>query len=1043
MIKTPKGRAREGLLIRRAAMGEAEQERASASIPSPGFMAPPGGPLLLLLSLALGLLSRPASGAPGEGRETWPRFGALPFPEDALFLQEPFPEGFLWGAGSAAFQTEEGLWRMAGQGPSVWDAFLHRPPSPSPSSLDGSFLQLERELEAVGRLGLSHYRFSLSWAALLPNGTLPLNPWAVAHYRGLLEGLRARGVEPLVALHHWELPLRLQQAFGGWSHPALVRLFQDYAALCFGLFGGLVRYWLTLDGPYLLAWHGYGSGRMAPGLRGGRQAAYAAGHNLLKAHAKVWHLYHNHFQPVQGGRVSIALSSHWIKPQHMTGDNIKECQKSLEFVLGWFAKPIFIDGDYPESMKSDLSSVLPEFTEAEKKLIRGTADFFALSFGATLSFHLVDPDMLFQQEESLSLRKLLYWISREYNQPEIFIVENSWFVSGNTKVDDSKYMNYLKYFIMDTLKAIRYDGVNVIGYTVWSLMDGFDWLRGYNIRRGLYYVDFQSQDKKMTLKSSGLFYQKVIADNGFPSKPENQSAEGTFPCDFAWGITENFLQVDTTRSQFLDPNLYLWDVHKTKKLIKIMGAAAPIRKPQCVDFAAIRLQISLLKDMHITHFHFSLKWPSVLPLGNETSVNHTLLFYYECFVSELVRVNITPVVALWQPSADNQGLPFSLANHGGWDDQRTVEAFAEYAGFCFKKLGQHVKFWITMSEPNVMNLTYRAAHNLLKAHAKAWHLYDKKFRKTQKGKISIALHANWVEPACPFSKNDDDAAKRVLEFDIGWLAEPIFKSGDYPDAMRQWLQQKRRLGFHGPHLPYFSEEEKHLIRGSYDFLALSHYTTFLVNSERETPKQYDHLLEIQMQVDITWVKSPNRIPVVPWGLRKLLNWVKFKYGDIPIYIIASGIDDEQNVDQDKLRKYYIENYINEALKAYTLDNVNLRGYFIYSFSDRGDSRSYGLYRYLINQYEAKPSMIHYRQIIDNNTFPGPGTSHFICLRESVLCPECTSVQPRKFFLAFVAFILFVFIVTAFLITYYSNSSHKYCSPIAHCPPATLPRETWK
>ncbi|KAH0625060.1 hypothetical protein JD844_033115 [Phrynosoma platyrhinos] len=762
-----------------------------------------------------------------------------------------------------------------------------------------------------------------------------------------------------------------------------------------------------------------------------------------QAHAQVWHLYHNHFHPVQGGRVSIALGSHWIKPRHMTGNNIKECQKSLEFVLGWFAKPIFIDGDYPESMKSYLSSVLPEFTEAEKKLIRGTADFFALSFGATLSFHLVDPDMLFQQKESLRLRKLLYWISREYNQPEIFIVENSWFVSGSTKLDDFKYMNYLKDFIMDTLKAIRYDGVNVIGYTVWSLMDGFDWLRGYNIRRGLYYVDFQNPDKKIMLKSSGLFYQKVIADNGFPSKPENQSGEGTFPCDFAWGITENFLQVDTTRPQFLDPTLYLWDVHQTRKVIKIMGAVAPICKPQCVDFAAIRLQISLLKDMRITHFHFSLKWPSVLPLGNETSVNHTRLLYYECFVRELVRVNITPVVALWQPSAENQGLPLSLANHGGWEDQRTVEAFVEYAGLCFKKLGQHIKFWITMNEPNVMNLTYKAAHNLLKAHAKAWHLYDKKFRKTQKGKISIALLANWIEPACPFSKNDDNAAKRVLEFDIGWLAEPIFKSGDYPDAMRQWLQQKSRLGFHGPHLPYFSEEEKHLIHGSYDFLALSHYTTFLVNSERETPKRYDHLLEIEMQVDITWVKSPSRIPVVPWGLRKLLNWVKFKYGDIPIYIIASGIDDGQNVGQDKLRIYYIENYINEALKAYTLDNVNLRGYFVYSFSDRSDSRSYGLYSYLKNQYEAKPSVIHYRQIIDNNTFPGPGTPHRLCPRESILCPECSSLQPRNFFLAFVAFILFVFIATVFLITYYSNSSRKYCPPIAHCPPSTFPGEAWK
>uniref|UniRef100_A0A672UKJ0 Klotho n=1 Tax=Strigops habroptila TaxID=2489341 RepID=A0A672UKJ0_STRHB len=227
----------------------------------------------------------------------------------------------------------------------------------------------------------------------------------------------------------------------------------------------------------------------------------------------------------------------------MTEKNIKECQKSLDFVLGWFAKPIFIDGDYPESMKSNLSSLLPEFSEIEKKYIKGTADFFALSFGATLSFQLLDSHMKFQQLESISLRQLLYWISSEYNNPEIFIVENSWFVSGSTKRDDAKYIYYLKKFIMETLKAIRYDGVNVFGYTVWSLLDGFEWHRGYSIRRGLFYVDFQSHDKKLMPKSSVLFYQKLIEKNGFPPLPENQPIEDIFPCGFAWGIVDNYIQL--------------------------------------------------------------------------------------------------------------------------------------------------------------------------------------------------------------------------------------------------------------------------------------------------------------------------------------------------------------------------------------------------------------------------------------------------------------------------------------------------------------------
>lgn len=104
-------------------------------------------------------------------------------------------------------------------------------------------------------------------------------------------------------------------------------------------------------------------------------------------------------------------------------------------------------------MKNNLSSLLPTFTESEKKFIKGTADFFALSFGPILSFQLLDPRMKFRQLESSSLRQLLSWIDLEYNHPQIFIVENGWFVSETTKTDDAKYMYYLKRFIMETLKG--------------------------------------------------------------------------------------------------------------------------------------------------------------------------------------------------------------------------------------------------------------------------------------------------------------------------------------------------------------------------------------------------------------------------------------------------------------------------------------------------------------------------------------------------------------------------------------------------------------
>ncbi|XP_030056232.1 klotho [Microcaecilia unicolor] len=941
---------------------------------------------------------------PGDGKKTWSKFDNLPYPEDNLFLYDTFPPGFMWSVGTAAYQVEGG-WQQNGKGSSIWDTYFHKvnPHLPNGDVASDSYNNLHRDIEVLKSLKVTHYRFSISWARIFPNGTLsnPNEP-GLNYYSILIQRLKEIGVEPIATLYHWDLPQKLQDDYGGWVNESLPDIFKDYAEFCFRSFGKEVKHWITIDNPYAVAWHGYATGKLPPLIRGGKLLGYRAAHNLIKAHAKVWHLYNDYFRPNQRGQVSIALSSHSIKPQNMTEQDITECQKSLEFVLGWFAKPIFTDGDYPQSMKNDLPSILPVFTETEKKFVKGTADYFAFSFGPVLSFQLLDSDMKFKQVENLNLRMVLNWISNEYNKPQIFIMENSWLGPNSTKREDAKYMYYLKQFIMEILKAIRYDAVNITGYTAWSLMDGFEWLRGYSIRRGLYYVDFASHNKRLMPKSSALFYRKLIEQNGFPPLPENQPIEGTFPCGFAWGTTSYTIQLDTTPSQFNDPNVYLWDPKKTKSLTKVEGAVTPKRKSHCVDFAAIRLQISLLQEMHVTHFHFSLRWALILPLGNLTKVNHTVLHYYRCFLSEMVRVNITPVVALWQYVIEQQGLPIPLAEHGAWENPQIVQAFVDYSRLCFKELGNYVGFWITVNEPYVRNLSYTSGHHLLKAHALAWRVYDKEFRQSQKGKISIALQADWVEPACPFSTNDKDATNRILEFDIGWLAGPIFGRVDYPS---------------------FTDDEKKLIQGTFDFFALSHYTTKLVYWEREDASKNNHYLKVRPMTDNTWLHSPNRTAVVPWGLRRVLNWVKSKYGNIPIYILANGIDDNQEEFQDKLRMHYIQNYINEALKAYVIDDVNLAGYFAYSFNDKTDP-SYGLYSYIANQYEPKPSMQHYRKIIDSNGFPSPEASVILCPVEPVPCTEINFFQTRKSLLVFVSFIFLAFIVTVFMIIYYAKKGKR-------------------
>ncbi|ELK09288.1 Klotho [Pteropus alecto] len=159
------------------------------------------------------------------------------------------------------------------------------PPQSPPATGDvasDSYNNVLRDTEGLRELGVTHYRFSISWARVLPNGSAGApNREGLRYYGHLLQRLRELGVEPVVTLYHWDLPQRLQDAYGGWANRALADHFRDYAELCFRHFGGQVKYWITIDNPYVVAWHGYATGRLAPGVRGSARLGYLVAHNLL------------------------------------------------------------------------------------------------------------------------------------------------------------------------------------------------------------------------------------------------------------------------------------------------------------------------------------------------------------------------------------------------------------------------------------------------------------------------------------------------------------------------------------------------------------------------------------------------------------------------------------------------------------------------------------------------------------------------------------------------------------------------------------------
>lgn len=459
-----------------------------------------------------------------------------------------FPHGFAWGAATAAYQIEGGC-QADGRGPSIWDTFSHETGRVSGDQNGdvacNSYELWDEDLKSILQLGLTHYRFSLSWARLLPDGTTQhVNHKGVQYYNKLIDDLLAAHVTPMVTLYHFDLPQALQDQ-GGWTSPKMATLFDCYAQFCFQTFGDRVKLWITINEPYVCAKLGHEDGIHAPGLKEPGVAAYLVGHNMLRAHALAWHSYDTIFRPEQKGLVSLAINSDWLEPLDPDSANdIATTERRLAFTLGWFTWPVFVSGDYPEVMRASIDansekhgytgeSRLPFFSKDEPHIL-GTADFFALNYYTSRkvtssSGHLdvlsmksdgdaqevLDPSWPISGVSWLAvvpygLRKLLNYIKETFGDPAIYITENGFAQVGSLEIEDVRRAEFYKETVREVAKAIAEDGVDVRGYFAWSLMDNFEWSDGYSVRFGLFHVDFSDEKRKRTIYKSGREYAKLI-----------------------------------------------------------------------------------------------------------------------------------------------------------------------------------------------------------------------------------------------------------------------------------------------------------------------------------------------------------------------------------------------------------------------------------------------------------------------------------------------------------------------------------------------------
>uniref|UniRef100_A0A7M4FTQ8 Lactase n=1 Tax=Crocodylus porosus TaxID=8502 RepID=A0A7M4FTQ8_CROPO len=322
---------------------------------------------------AMRLLGLPASEVPSKAKIVWEKFSPQTKFERDMYFYGNFPEDFAWGVSSSAYQIEGG-WDADGKGPSIWDNFTHIPGNIKNSDTGDiacdSYHKVDEDLYMLRALGVKSYRFSLSWPRIFPTGrNNSINSHGVDYYNQLIDGLTANNITPMVTLYHWDLPQALQD-IGGWANESLIDLFNSFADFCFQTFGDRVKFWMTLNEPFVTAWIEYGLGQFPPNVKNDPgYAPYKIAHTLLKAHARVYHTYDRKYRASQSGVISLSLNADWVEPKTL-GDpeDTKAADRSLQFMLGWFAHPIFKNGDYPEAMKWTVGNRI--FTAQEREYIR-------------------------------------------------------------------------------------------------------------------------------------------------------------------------------------------------------------------------------------------------------------------------------------------------------------------------------------------------------------------------------------------------------------------------------------------------------------------------------------------------------------------------------------------------------------------------------------------------------------------------------------------------------------------------------------------------
>lgn len=459
-----------------------------------------------------------------------------------------FPEKFLWGASTSAYQVE-GAVAEDGKSPSIIDMYEHPKDVADFSVASDHYHRYREDIAMFAEMGLKAYRFSIAWTRILPGGTGEVNAKGLEFYGNLIRECRKYEIEPVVTMYHFDLPYCLEEK-GGWLNRDTIDAFVNYAKVLFKHFGGEVKYWLTINEQNTMILHPGAIGLPNGGELPSKKVMYQQNHHMMLAQAEVMKLFH---QMVPGGMIGPALNltpcirppADRRRPSPAHNWEVLRCWNFADVpVYGWYHP---LAWEYMKDRK-----IAPEVTDGDREILKNAKpDFIAMNYYSTATIAASRGDAsdvaaragdqqimlgeqgVYRPAENEYVGKTQYgWVVdpvgfrytlrktyERYRLP-ILITENGIGAPDTLEEDGSIHDAYRIDFIREHLHQMKLaitDGVDMLGYCPWAAIDVVSTHQGYRKRYGFIYVDrdeFELKELKRYRKDSFYWYQNVIRENG-------------------------------------------------------------------------------------------------------------------------------------------------------------------------------------------------------------------------------------------------------------------------------------------------------------------------------------------------------------------------------------------------------------------------------------------------------------------------------------------------------------------------------------------------